>query len=148
MTLLKSPQTLLVLSKAVYNAIKNLSYGGKTIKVLSKIPELQIYPYVRIGEKTEIPFDTHTREGGEDTFTLHIWSNLGDLQCLEILEVINGTLADNAGLTDPDGKYRFSGLNCEFLDTLTEQDKGAGGATIQLYHLTARYRVIVERISA
>ncbi len=32
------------------------------------------FPYIRIGEFTAIPFDTHSSQGSDNTITIHSWS--------------------------------------------------------------------------
>ncbi|KKN71037.1 hypothetical protein LCGC14_0424540 [marine sediment metagenome] len=43
------------------------------------------FPYIRIGEYTAIPFDTHSSSGSDNTITIHSWSRYRGM--LEIKQI-------------------------------------------------------------
>ena len=42
--------------------------------IYDHVPQEALFPYLRIGEFTGIPFDTHSDQGGDNTITIHSWS--------------------------------------------------------------------------
>lgn len=62
------------LQQAVYERL----VGRITADVFNAVPETARPPYALVGnETTEQPgdFDTHTSDGSEETFSVHVWDN-------------------------------------------------------------------------
>lgn len=47
---------------------------GKVTGVFDYVPDAKTYPYISLGEGTETPFLTFGRNGHNNVFTFHIWS--------------------------------------------------------------------------
>lgn len=61
--------------------------------VHDEVPENAPFPYVVIGDVTEVPDDAHDRQGLTTTITLHIWSRYrGFKEALEILVHVDRVL--------------------------------------------------------
>lgn len=93
--------------------------------VFDHVPEKTAPPYVRLGEGTEVPFDTFDRRGHEASVTLEVWSEAaGFREALEIADRVVALLTETplaidghqlvsceldtvSTLTDPDGRTRL-----------------------------------------
>ncbi len=103
--------------------------------VYGNVPQQTAYPYVVLGDMTEVPFNMFGKDGKESTITLHAWSQyVGFKEALSIIDRVNEVL-DNAAII-VDG---FTLVLCqhETTNTLIDPD----GIT---HHVTAGYRVTVQ----
>lgn len=108
---------------------------AKARAVVDDVSDGQEYPYVVVGDGTEIPFDTMDRAGKEVAATIHIWSQYaGFKEALEILGIINALL-DRRDLAVTG--YGTVGMQFSNSQTLRDPD----GVT---RHVVARYRIIVQ----
>ena len=108
------------------------------VGVYDQVPEEAPYPYIVLGEMTEIPDNRLPGIGRSTTHTLHIWSRYaGYAQALQILQVVVG-MFDHQPLTVP-GLHHVS-TDFEFSQTLTDPD-GAG----DLRHVPVRFRTRTEQ---
>lgn len=107
-----------------------LATGG----VYDEVPQSTPYPYIVIGEATEVPDDTLTERGKDTTVTIHVWSKApGNKQTLQIIERLD-ELLDNQSLT-VNGWNAWRVQN-EFVEVLRENTDGT------LYrHGVPRYRI-------
>ncbi|HVK21370.1 MAG TPA: DUF3168 domain-containing protein [Actinokineospora sp.] len=104
--------------------------------VVDEVPEKQHYPYVQLGDVTEIPDDTHDRPGVEATITLHIWSRYrGWKQALVILGHLDRILHRRP--LDVDG-FAVRSVVREWHKTTRDPDP-----TIR--HIPVRFRVHLAR---
>lgn len=124
----------------VQKAIYELLTGDAPFMLLAKavldyVPDAQSYPYVTIGEATEIPFDTFGNDGYEQTLSLHIWDQgRGFKVCYDILDSMT-TLIEGATLALTSHQQVLT--NSDNVTSLREAD----GIT---HHVVARYRIIVQ----
>lgn len=110
-------------------ALTALATGG----IHDGAPQGTPYPYVVIGETTEVPDDAHARYGSQDTITLHIWSRYAGQKEIKQIAArihelvhhqtwpVNGAVMVNAQvemletLRDPDGFSRHGVLRVRVL---------------------------------
>nr|BBH90139.1 hypothetical protein KTC_48900 [Thermosporothrix sp. COM3]BBH90204.1 hypothetical protein KTC_49550 [Thermosporothrix sp. COM3]BBH90269.1 hypothetical protein KTC_50200 [Thermosporothrix sp. COM3] len=98
----------------------------------SSVPDVQTYPYVTIGEATEVPFHSFQRRGYEATVTLHIWSAAkGFKEAQAILARLNQILDQQslqlATMTQVGCWYEFS-------ESLNDPEE-------DVRHMPVRYRI-------
>jgi hypothetical protein len=106
--------------------------------VFDYVPEDAAYPYIVIGDATEIPDNSHDRYGWQTVATLHVWTQAeGHKQGLTIGRRITALL-DHQPLTIPG--YDHVVTRCEFSQTLTDPEPPGN-----IRHLVLRYRVITEQ---
>lgn len=124
------------IQKAVYAALTGDAVLMAKVKgVFDKVPDGQTYPYVTVGDATEVKDDTFTSKGFQATITCHIWSQYpGFKEALEILGEMNRIL-DGPSLI----VFGFSHVytRMEFCETLRDPD----GVT---RHVPVRYRIMTE----
>jgi hypothetical protein len=100
----------------------------------------ETFPYIYLGDNTEIPFRTFARNGHENTFTVHIYTQdeednrAGNKLGQDILEMVTTLLC--AAPLSVDGHETVL-CSLEFADTITGDD-GITRDTI------GRYRVITQ----
>lgn len=98
------------------------------------------YPYVVVGESTEVEARTMGRSGFTDTVTVHIWSQYdGRKEALQVLTAIGRALAAPLVL---DG-YGSARLRQEFVTTLLDTD-----GPVTLRHVPARFRIFALEAAA
>lgn len=103
--------------------------------VFDYVPDKQAYPYVTIGDATEIPFPVFGNDGHEQTLTLHIWSRArGFIEAYGILEAMTALL-EGAPLVVQG--HATALLNADGATSLRDPD----GVT---RHVAARFRIIVQ----
>lgn len=106
--------------------------------VYDQVPETAAYPYIVLGESTEIPDNRLSGLGRQTTHTLHIWSQYaGYAQALAVLAVVVA-LFDHQPLTVP-GLHHVS-TQFEFCQTLTDPSPPGN-----LRHVPVRFRVRTEQ---
>lgn len=102
------------------------------------VPEDAAYPYVHIGEATEIPDNTHSTWGRQTTHTLHIWTQArGHAQGLTIAARVMQVL-DHQPLTIS-GQHHIS-THYEFMQALTDPEPPG-----DIRHVVMRFRVVTEQ---
>lgn len=67
--------------------------------VYDDVPEYAPFPYVTVGDLTELEWDTDDSTGREGTYTFHVWSRYrGRMEVKKILDAIKASL-HNQSLT-------------------------------------------------
>lgn len=124
---------------AVLQRLKgDATLSGLITGVYDYLPEETPFPYVMVGEATEVPGNAHDRYGRETVVTLHVWSQYrGYAQALKIGARVTALL-DHQPLT-------ITGLDhvvtrYEFSQTLTDPESPGN-----IRHLVLRYRVVTEQ---
>ncbi len=131
------PTALLEIQKAVYAKLTgDATLMSKITGVFDAVPQNQAFPYIVIGDGTEITWDhMGGKRGYEVTMTLHIWSRYnGYAEALGILAELN-RLLDRAVLV----VAGFATVQCAYEWSMPSRDPD--GIT---RHLPARYRLLVE----
>ena len=123
--------------KALYDAmIADTTLTTMISSIIADEPKTdQDYPYIVLGDMTEIPDNRHRRLGYEITHTLHIHTKpygLGFYTVEQILTRIN-TVLNMKRFT----MATYHMLVCKFENAMTERD---GDKRI----VSARYRIIVD----
>lgn len=130
--------SLLPIQKTIYSMLKSdTSLMSKIKGVFDDVPDNQAFPYIVIGDATEVPANTFGQNGYEATVTLHIWSRYkGFAEALQILDEVNRILDGKnivcEGLGDVFCWYEFS-------ETMRDPD----GIT---RHIPVRYRIISKEV--
>mgnify|MGYP001222844618 CR=1 FL=1 len=126
--------------RAVYQRLtSHAPLMARVTGVLDDVPEGQPFPYVTLGEWTEIPVLAFGEDGSETTLTLHVWSRYrGWKECNEIVALLNEAL-DDAEL-EVEG-YRTVLVVYDSATAIRDTD----GVT---RHMVVRYRLILEEVEA
>lgn len=112
--------------------------GALVSGVFDYLPETTPFPYVMVGEATQIPRNAHDAFGRETVVTLHVWSqHRGYAPALQIADRIT-TLLDHQPLTVVGLHHVVT--RYEFSQTLTDPEPPG---TIR--HVVLRYRVVTEQ---
>ncbi|WP_259471963.1 DUF3168 domain-containing protein [Streptomyces shenzhenensis] len=134
-----APAPMLPVQSAIYARLKgDTALMGMISGVYDYVPEDVAYPFVVIGEATEVPDNRHGGFGRETVVTLHVWSRYqGYAQALRIGARVTALL-DHQPLT-------IEGLDhivtrFEFSQTLTDPEPPG-----DIRHLVLRYRVVTEQ---
>lgn len=137
-----APAPMLPVQQAIYTQLTgNTALMDLISGVFDYTPEDIPYPYVVIGEATDVPDNSHDRFGRETVVTLHVWSQYrGHSQGLAIAAKVTGLL-DHQPLT-------ITGLDhiatrFEFSQTLTDPEPPG-----DIRHVVLRYRVVTEQPAA
>ncbi|MCM2390197.1 DUF3168 domain-containing protein [Streptomyces albipurpureus] len=102
------------------------------------VPESATYPYIVIGEATEIPDNRHRGYGWQTTITQHVWTrHRGHSKGLAIGARVTALL-DHQPLTVTG--FHHVVTRFEFQQTLTDPEPPG-----DIRHLVLRYRVITEQ---
>lgn len=129
-----SPQW--VLQDAVYTRLSGDSTLVTTLgaSVYDYPPEGAAYPYVTLGESTEVPSDTMGQTGRDVTLTLHYWSQV---KGMEQVHKIHNRVDELLNDWQPTGLTGWTSviLQLEFYEAFRDGD----GAT---RHGVARYRAL------
>ncbi|GGZ28018.1 DUF3168 domain-containing protein [Streptomyces nitrosporeus] len=130
---------LLPIQKAMYGALTGDSaLMALATGVYDYVPETAAYPYIVIGEATEIPRNSHDRFGWETVPTLHVWDQYrGYARVLRIGSRI-GEVLDHQALTIPG--YNLVEIRFEFSQTLTDPEPPG-----DIRHLVLRHRIVTEQ---
>lgn len=130
---------LLPIQTAMFGALT----GDSTLMALINgvydyVPETAVYPYIVIGEATEVPRNSQDRYGWETVPTLHIWDQYrGYSRVLRIGSRI-GEVLDHQRLTIPG--YDLIAIRFEFSQTLTDPEPPG-----DIRHLVLRHRIVTEQ---
>lgn len=125
-----------VVQTAIYDKLTaDATLTGIVSGIFDQVPEDVPYPYVAIGDATEVPEDAHDRQGLAVTVTLHIWSRYrGYAEAAAILKEVDRIL-DRKPLT-VDGFHTVTVAH-EFHQSLRDPDP-------QIRHIPVRYRIRLE----
>ncbi|MDX3235652.1 DUF3168 domain-containing protein [Streptomyces sp. ME03-5709C] len=136
-----APAAMLPVQAAVYARLTDDPELTDQISgVYDYVPETAAYPFVVIGEETEIPDNRHRGFGRQTAVTLHVFSQYrGYRQVLQLGSLVTALL-DHQPLT-------IEGLNhvatrFEFSQTLTDPEPPG-----DIRHLVLRYRITTEQPS-
>ncbi|MFF2774859.1 DUF3168 domain-containing protein [Streptomyces sp. NPDC058052] len=138
-----APLAMLAVQGAVYAvlAADDELTVGLGAGVYDNVPEQVSFPYVVLGEATEVPANSQDRYARDTVITLHVWTkNLGHTEGLTIGQRVNALL-DHQPLTIP-GLAHIASL-FEFGQTLTDPEPPG-----DIRHLVLRYRVRTEQSPA
>lgn len=134
----KDAQTaLLEIQEAIYGLLSaNLSTAG----VYDFVPEDAPYPFVTIGEATEIPRNTHDNFGREVTVTIHVWTKgmLGFSATLSIANEIQ-QLLDHQQNDFSLENHRVIAVRLDQVLTLRDPDPS-------IRHVPMRFRIVTEQL--
>ncbi|MFJ8446834.1 DUF3168 domain-containing protein [[Kitasatospora] papulosa] len=130
---------LLPIQKAMYGALTgDAALKAMVTGVYDYVPETAVYPYIVIGEATEIPRNSHDRFGWETVPTLHVWDKYrGYSRVLRIGSRI-GEVLDHQALIVPG--YDVVEVKFEFSQTLTDPEPPG-----DIRHLVLRHRIVTEQ---
>jgi hypothetical protein len=122
---------------AIYGALTaNAPFMALVRGVYDDVPESAAFPYVSIGDATEIAWDCFGQDGSDATITMHVWSTYrGMSEAQRINTLMIGVLDNQTGLTVTG--YGLVVLNKEFTETLRDPD----GIT---RHIVTRFRVMAD----
>jgi hypothetical protein len=139
MTTPTAPEAMLPIQRALYGRLTGDTELMSTVTgVFDYVPEDDVYPFVVIGEATEIPDNRHGGYGRQTVVTLHVWTRYrGHSKGLAIAAQITALL-DHQPLT-------ITGLDhivtrFEFSQTLTDPEPPG-----DIRHVVLRYRVVTEQ---
>lgn len=108
-----------------------------TADVYDHVPEDATFPYITVGEATEVADNTHQTFGHQSTVTLHIWTKARSHKPgLEILQHVK-RLLDRQPL-DVDGRHTVQ-VRHEFAQTLRDPDP-------EIRHIPVRFRVTTQEV--
>ncbi|MED4461861.1 DUF3168 domain-containing protein [Metabacillus fastidiosus] len=90
------------LQKAIYQRLSSDPViSGMVTGVFDAVPENQAYPYVVIGEPSELPFDTKSTFGEEISIVIHVWSDYAGKK--ETYNILNACLKSLSYKLDIEG---------------------------------------------
>lgn len=99
------------------------------------VPDKQTFPYITIGDMTEVSDNTLNRLGKEATITLHIWSQYkGKKEALDILNRLNQIL--DFGTMTITGQTLIM-MKYDNAETIFLEQDG-------IVHVPARFRIITQ----
>lgn len=125
----------------IQRALFELLDAELSVPVMDFALEDEPYPYVMIGEATEVPDNAHDRYGSDTTHTLHIWTEFeGWSQGLEIEAEIRRLLDHRKEALAVDGFWVVT-IRREMIRTLRDPNP-------RLRHVPVTYRVITEQLPA
>jgi hypothetical protein len=124
--------------KGIYSTLDSATIndvGGSDVSVFDDIPAGTAYPYIVVGDSSQVNISTKTLDIHEYTINLHVWSQYrGKAEVKQIMDQIYTSLHDNGitltGATLVDIKQ-------EFEETFVESD----GIT---RHGVMRFRAVVS----
>ncbi len=128
---------------AIQGAIRSLLVADAELQslgvsVYDYLPENVPYPFIVIGEATEVPANAHDRHGWETVPTLHVWDQYrGFKRVLQIGGRLTALL-DHQPLTVPG--YDHIVTRFEFGQPLTDPEPPG-----DIRHLVQRYRVVTAQ---
>ncbi|WP_299542024.1 DUF3168 domain-containing protein [uncultured Streptomyces sp.] len=134
-----APSPMLPVQGALFTVLRGDSALSALIKgVHDYTPEDVPYPFVVVGEATEIPDNRHAGFGRQTVVTLHVWSRYrGFAEVLRIGTRITALL-DHRPLTIPG--MDWIATRFEFSQTLTDPEPPG-----DIRHLVLRYRIVTEQ---
>ena len=117
-------------------AFARLSAALAPIKVYDAVPQGAAYPYVALGDDTQIDWSSKGASGHEHTLTFHAWSRYaGRKEAKELLGKVVAALGTRLAL---DGHWNVD-IYPEFETTLLDEDG-------QTYHGVIRFRALTHTL--
>lgn len=108
---------------------------GKVTGFFDYVPDAKTFPYISIGEATESPNLTFGKNGHDNVFTVHIWSQKkGYKECYDIL---NALVLRLDGFEIVVSGHATVSLDYEGAEAMRDPD----GKT---RHVAARFRLVTE----
>ncbi|PJN31306.1 hypothetical protein CG717_16190 [Streptomyces sp. CB02613] len=134
-----APETTGPVQRALYAVLNGDGALGDLIAgIYDYLPEDVPYPFVQLGEATEVPSNAHDRFGRETVVTLHGWDQYRGYSRIQQVGARIVALLDHQPLT-------IEGLDhvvtrFEFSQTLTDPEPPG-----DIRHLVQRFRVVTEQ---
>lgn len=134
-----APSTMGPVQRALYGVLTgDATLMGLITGVWDYVAEKDAFPYIVLGEATEIPDNAHGVFGRQTTVTLHVWTrHRGHSEGLAIGDRVTALL-DHQPLT-VEGQHHVV-TRFEFSQTLTDPEPPG-----DIRHLVLRYRVVTEQ---
>jgi hypothetical protein len=130
-----STSPLLPLQVALYGLLS----AELSVPVYDFIPEDAAFPYVVLGECTELPDNDHGQYGSEVTYTFHVWTEAeGYASGLEIVDEISRILDHQKQNLSPTGHLVVS-IRRSLTRTMRDPNP-------RLRHIPVMYRICTEQI--
>lgn len=127
-----------VLLQATYTYLKQDTVLQALLTgIYDEIPENEQFPYLYMGDSTEIPLDGYNQTRRTITLTLHVWSQAVSMEEIETIMGQLSLLLHHQTLPDTTG-YVCISCEREFETTFRESD----GIT---RHGTQRFRFLLEK---
>lgn len=122
----------------IQRALYDLLNDGLSAPVFDFVPEDQAYPYVAIGEATQVPDNAHDQYGSETTHVIHVWTEAeGWTQANSIAdEVVRLLDHQQQNLVMDD--HRAVSIRREMTRTMRDPDP-------RIRHVPLRFRIITEQ---
>jgi Protein of unknown function (DUF3168) len=133
---------LLALRQAIQTQLEgDASLASQIQGVFDYVLESQVFPYIFIGQFTEIPDNTFTEDGRDIVGTLHIWTDQpGDQQGLEILgRVVE--LLDFSSFTVPG----YDLIYCEYLSGVPVRTQDRQDFNNQVRQIMATFHFVLQK---
>jgi len=129
--------SLLAVQKAVYELLTgDAELMAMITGVFDHVPKGQAFPYVRIGEATEVPWNDFGRPGSQLTINVHAFDNAAEVaRLLGIGTAVQG-ITDGADPTIIGSS--LVDIAFEFNQVLYDSDSATN-------HMAMRFRVFIER---
>ena len=124
------------LQEAVYSTLNGdntltSTYGAE---IYDEVPEDSAAPYVTIGYGTPTDYSTQNIDGGEQTLTIHVWSEYrGAKECKQIMDRVHDLMHDS---TFSVTGFNLVNMRFEFSEIIRDPD----GVT---RHGIMRFRAII-----
>ena len=120
----------------IYNKLTaSTSLNDLVTGIYDYIPSQTEYPYIKLGDMTEVPWDTFSKRGETNTTTIHVFSDFrGNKETLNIMDKVS-TLLEAADFTVTG--YNLVYCRREF-KTVYEEEQGT------VRHGVLRFRVMVR----
>ena len=134
-----APAPMLPVQAALYAKLTgDTQLMGLVTGVFDGVPEPDAYPYVVIGEATEVPDNRHGGFGRQTVVTLHVWSQYeGYSQALRIGARVTALLDHQPLVIEG---LDWIATRFEFSQTLTDPEPPGN-----IRHLVLRYRIVTEQ---
>lgn len=124
---------------ALQRGLYQLLDAGLLVPVYDFVPEAAAFPYVRLGEATEIPDHAHRAYGSETTHTLHVWTKAeGFASGLAIVAEMTRLLEHRQADLAVSG-HRVVSIRHDMTRTMLDPNPA-------LRHIPVRYRIVTEQI--
>lgn len=101
---------------AIYSKIN----ADGTYPVFDAVPQNQPYPFISLGDDTNIPFSTDAKTGFEVTYTIHSWSDYGGRKEIKEMQAKLYELFNRQNLLI--NGYNVLNVNQEYSESLLEAD--------------------------
>lgn len=130
--------TLDSVQRTIFSTLANDStLRGLVSGVFDEVPTGTSFPYITLGDMTEVGFNTFDRDGADTTITIHIWSKYrGNSEIFRILDRVNALLDGAALSTTPERLVKI------------EYENGVTSHEPETRHFVARYRLVLQEVQA